>query len=233
MAQPGLVVGNYWADLNNGQRMIHFAERFDDSNGHIAGVVFAGLDLVWLSDHLKGRGSSSTASVLIADREGNIIVRLPHPEALVGKNMRKSHERIMDGNEAGWEEATGVDGVTRIFGYLPAALPPGDFFFSAGQSTAEAFAAIDRSTWREAGLILTGLFAAIFTAWVGGRNFVRRLTLERSSRRQQQPQAQVDAENNTMPLDRLATGALRRASRLPTLPRTRCEFLRTADDAGI
>jgi hypothetical protein len=79
---------------------------------------------------------------LIADREGNIIVRLPHPETLVGKNMRKSHESIMDGNEAGWEEATGVDGVARIFGYVPAALPPKDFFLSAGQSKAEAFAAI-------------------------------------------------------------------------------------------
>lgn len=45
MAQPGLAVGNYWVDPTNGQRMIHFAERFEDDDGHIAGVVFAGLDL--------------------------------------------------------------------------------------------------------------------------------------------------------------------------------------------
>ena len=138
MAQDGLAVGNYWADPASGARMIHFALKFDSGDGHPPGVVFAGLDLRWLSEHLKERGLSPTPSILIADREGNIIARLPNPEALVGKNMRKSHEEIMDGNTTGWEEAVGVDGVTRIFGYLPAALPPRDFFLSAGQSKARS-----------------------------------------------------------------------------------------------
>jgi two-component system sensor histidine kinase/response regulator len=174
MAQPGLAVGNYWVDPANGRKMVHFAERFDGGDGHVAGVVFAGLDLAWLSDHLKERGLSPTASILVADREGNIIARLPNPEALVGKNMRKSHEPIMDGDEAGWEEAVGVDGAMRIYGYVPAALPPKDFFLSVGQSKAEAFAAIDGATLRGVVLILAGLLAAIYAAWVGGRKFIRR-----------------------------------------------------------
>jgi signal transduction histidine kinase/DNA-binding response OmpR family regulator len=174
MAQPGLAVGNYWVDPANGRKMVHLAERFDGGDGHVAGVVFAGLDLAWLSDHLKERGLSPTASILVADREGNIIARLPNPEALVGKNMRKSHEPIMDGDEAGWEEAVGVDGGMRIYGYVPAALPPKDFFLSVGQSKAEAFAAIDGATLRGVVLILAGLLAAIYAAWVGGRKFIRR-----------------------------------------------------------
>ena len=173
MAQPGLAVGNYWVDPDSGEKMIHFAERFENGEGHIAGVVFAGLDLAWLSGHLRERGLSPTASILIADREGNIIARLPHPE-LVGKNMRASHERQMDGAGAGWEEAAGVDGEPRIFGFVPPALPPKDFFLSAGQSKTEAFAAIDSATLRGVGLILAGLFAAIYAAWVGGRKFIRR-----------------------------------------------------------
>jgi len=174
MAQPGLAVGNYWVDPTSGQRMIHFAERFEDDEGRVAGVVFAGLDLAWLSEHFKERGLSPTASILIADREGNIIARLPHPELLVGKNMRKSHEAIMDGDRPGWEEAVGVDGTARIFGYVPPALPPKDFFLSAGQTKAEAFAAIDSATRRGIGLILAGLLAAVYAAWAGGRNFIRR-----------------------------------------------------------
>ncbi len=174
MAQPGLAVGNYWVDPANGQRMIHFAERFEDDDGLIAGVVFAGLDLAWLSNHLEERDLAPTASILIADREGNIIARLPHPELLVGKNMRKSHEAIMDGERPGWEEAVGVDGTTRIFGFVPPALPPKDFFLSAGQTKAEAFAAIDSATRRGVALILAGLLAAIYAAWAGGRNFIRR-----------------------------------------------------------
>ena len=153
--------------------MIHFAIKFKDPSGDTAGVVFVGLDLDWLSGHLKERGLSPTSSILIADREGNIIARLPHPGALVGKNMRKSHERIMDGNTAGWEEATGVDGVTQIFGYVPAALPPRDFFLSAGQSKVEAFRAIDRATERGIGLIAFGFIAATAAAVIGARKFLR------------------------------------------------------------
>jgi signal transduction histidine kinase len=173
MAQDGLAVGNYWADPASGRRMIHFAPRFGDAQGRVAGVVFAGLDLRWLSEHLKERGLSPTSSILIADREGNIVARLPNPEKLVGKNMRKSHEDIMDGSTAGWEEARGVDGVTRIFGYVPPALPPRDFFLSAGQSKAEAFAAIDAATARGIGLIVLGLVAATVAAIVGGRRFLQ------------------------------------------------------------
>ena len=174
IAQDGLAVGNYWADKASSQRMIHFALKFDRGDGHTAGVVFAGLDLRWLSEHLKERGLSPSASILIADREGNIIARLPNPDALVGKNMRKSHEEIMDGTTTGWEEAVGVDGATRIYGFVPPALPPKDFFLSAGQSKTEAFGAIDSATRRGVGLILISLLAAIYAAWAGGRNFIRR-----------------------------------------------------------
>jgi two-component system sensor histidine kinase/response regulator len=170
----GLAVGNYFVDSVSKQKMIHFAHRFRDNKGDVAGVVFAGLDLVWLSEHLKERGLTPSQSILIADRLGNIIARLPNPEKLVGKNMRKSHEDIMDGNAAGWEEAAGVDGVTRIFGYVPAQLSPKDFFLSAGQAKEEAFAPIEAAAKRGVVLILIGLFAAMYLAWVGGRRFIKR-----------------------------------------------------------
>jgi len=174
LASDALTVGNYWQDPTTGQKMIHFAQRFHDADGHVAGIVFAGLDLDWLSQHLKERGLSPSASILIADREGNIIARLPHPEQLVGKNMRKSHEAIMDGDKAGWEEAKGVDGIVRIFGYVPAQLPPYDLFLSAGLSKSEAFAPIDAATKRGVSLILLGLLLALYAAWLGGRLFIRR-----------------------------------------------------------
>ena len=174
MAQDGLAVGNYRVDPTTGDKLINFASRFADDRGAVAGVVFVGLDLAWLSGHLKERGLSSSASILIADREGNIIARLPHPEAFVGKNMRKSHEALMDGDTPGWEEAVGVDGITRIFGYVPASVAPKDFFLSAGQSKAEAFAAIDRASERGVTLIAFGLLAAMYAACAGSRKFIQR-----------------------------------------------------------
>src|SRR5216684_2950135 len=174
MAQDALAVGNYFVDLVTKQKMIHFAHRFNDNQGKFAGVVFAGLDLGWLADHLKERGLRPSQSILIADRLGNIIARLPNGEKLVGKNMRQSHEDIMDGNLAGWHEAPGVDGVMRIFGYVPVTLPPEGFFLSAGQEKAEAFQPIDDAMKRGLVLILLGLAAAIYLAWFGGRRFIKR-----------------------------------------------------------
>jgi signal transduction histidine kinase/CheY-like chemotaxis protein/HPt (histidine-containing phosphotransfer) domain-containing protein len=174
MVDDGLAVGNYFVDPATNEKMIHFAERFYDPNGKVAGIVFAGLDLKWLAEHLKERGLTSSQSILIADRLGNIVARLPNGEALVGKNMRKSHEEIMDGYKDGWEEAAGVDGVTRIFGFNPAQLPPKDFFLSAGQSKADAMEPIEAATKRGILLILLGLLAAMYLAWIGGRRFIKR-----------------------------------------------------------
>jgi len=180
MAQDGLVVGNYWLDPAIGTKLLHFAMKFKDEAGEPEGVVFAALDLSWLSDHLANRGLPPSASILIADRAGNIVARLPNPGALVGKNMRASHEGIMDGNKTGWEEAAGVDGVTRIFGYLPPSLPPGDLFLSAGVSKVEAFADIERATRRGIVLICAGLVSAIIAAIYGGWHFIRKPIAELS-----------------------------------------------------
>ncbi|MGO8915671.1 MAG: response regulator [Stellaceae bacterium] len=169
-----VAVGNYWVDPGTGQKSIQFAHRFYDDQGRSAGVVFAALDLDWLSEHLKDRKLTAGQSIVIADREGNIIARLPNPEQWFGKNMRPTHEAIMDGYTTGWEEAVGVDGITRIFGYLPAQLPPYDLFLSAGRSKAEAFTPIDNATQRGIGLILLGFLLAIAAAWYGGRIFIRR-----------------------------------------------------------
>src|SRR6266849_1912169 len=78
MAEDTLAVGNYFVDAVTKEKMIHFAHRFNNNDGKFAGVVFAGLDLRWLSDHLKERGLKPSQSVLIADRLGNIIARLPN-----------------------------------------------------------------------------------------------------------------------------------------------------------
>jgi hypothetical protein len=68
VAHDGLVVGNYWVDPADGEKMINFAVQITGVNGMPAGVIFAGLGLDWLSDHLKEGGLSPTSSKLIADR---------------------------------------------------------------------------------------------------------------------------------------------------------------------
>jgi signal transduction histidine kinase/CheY-like chemotaxis protein/HPt (histidine-containing phosphotransfer) domain-containing protein len=175
MDHHGVAVGNYWSDPVSGNKQIHFALRYSAAPGQpAAGVVFVGLDLGWLSEHLKERQLTPSQSIVIADRDGNTIASLPNGEKLIGKNIRQSHEAIFQGDTAGWEEASGIDGVLRIFGYVPPALPPGDFFISAGESKEQALAPIKAATRRGIALILIGLLLAASAAWFGGRAFVRR-----------------------------------------------------------
>src|SRR5205085_8078161 len=55
IVDDGLAVGNYYVDPTTQEKMINFAERFRDANGKVVGIVYAGLDLKWLAEHLKER----------------------------------------------------------------------------------------------------------------------------------------------------------------------------------
>ena len=137
----------------------------------VAGVVFAGLDLKWLAEHLKERGLSPR---LDPDRRPARQHHRPAAERrrLVGKNMRKAHAEIMDGDTAGWEEAKGVDGVARIFGYVPAQLPPR---ISSSAPVRQRPRRSRRSTRHQARHRADRArpFAAMYLAWVGGRHLSR------------------------------------------------------------
>src|SRR5215813_4851134 len=122
--------------------------------------------------------------------------------------MRGSHERIMDGGEAGWEEVTGVDGVTRIFGYVPSSLPPADFFLSVGESKAESFAAIN-SARRDITLILAGLLASICVGRAG-RSLSAVLRCAGPSLKQ--PPATVSVLRGLRSIKRVSPGQTRPAS---------------------
>ena len=60
------------------------------------------------------------------------------------------------------------DGTRRVLGYVPAGFTPKNIYVSAGVSTDQEFAAIDRATQRGFALILAGLVLAVFAAWAAG-----------------------------------------------------------------
>src|ERR1700730_15073863 len=89
IADDKLAVGNYFVHPVTGEKMIHFAQQFHDANGRVAGFVFAGVDLKWHAEHLKERGLTPSQSILIADRLGNIVARLPNGARLGGQDLSK------------------------------------------------------------------------------------------------------------------------------------------------
>ncbi|MCR6736179.1 MAG: cache domain-containing protein [Afipia sp.] len=139
----------------------------------VEGAVVAGLNLEWLGGRLKQRGVSRGGAVLIADRTGTVVSREPFPEKYIGTKITDSLDRISK-SEPGSENVSGLDGVPRIVGYIPASLTPSGLYISSGIARSEAFGPIDRAVRNSFALFALGSAVAFLLAWLVGESIIRR-----------------------------------------------------------
>ncbi len=139
----------------------------------VEGAVVAGLNLEWLGQQLKRRGVQSGGTIVIADRNGIVVSREPSGEKYVGQKLTDSLGRI-GSSVAGAEDIIGIDGVSRIVGYIPAALTPFGLYVSSGTSRSEAFGQIDRAVRNSIALFALGSAVAFLLAWLVGESIIRR-----------------------------------------------------------
>jgi signal transduction histidine kinase/CheY-like chemotaxis protein len=147
---------------------------FRDESGAIAGLVYVSLDLEWLTRYFADKQFDKDATLLIADRNATILLRLPDNERFVGTAFAETYRRYVFAAEAGTDEIDGVDGVRRILGYVPVTQPPNGLYIGIGLSRQSAFAAIDHATLKGIAMISAGFFLALVAAWIGGRQFISR-----------------------------------------------------------
>jgi PAS domain S-box-containing protein len=138
-----------------------------------SGAVVAGLDLRWLRERLKERGFVDGADVMVADREGRILLYEPSDGALFGQEMPEEYRRLLRADAPGTLEVGRPDGSRRIMGYLPASAPAG-LFVSASVPLEAAFAPLDETTGRGLAFALVGLLGGLLAAWAVGRFFIER-----------------------------------------------------------
>jgi signal transduction histidine kinase len=132
-------------------------------------VVFAGIDLNWLNGFIAQAGLPSDSTVSVIDRNGRILARYPSHEDVVGSSIGwDALQPLLDDSE-GITEATGTDGVTRIYAFkVLCCLTSGDVYVRIGIPKEAAFAEPDRLLRRN--LVALGgvsLFA-LLAAWFGG-----------------------------------------------------------------
>ncbi|MFO1070939.1 MAG: ATP-binding protein [Geminicoccaceae bacterium] len=171
IASGGFVVGEFTEGRVARRPVLPLALPLRALDGRIIGVVAAAMDLAWLTARLQERGLATGGSVTVADRNGVILAREPMPDRFVGTRIPEPFQGLIHAAEPGSLELTSQDGTRRMLGYMPVtATRP--YYVSAGLSTDEAFAAINRATWRGLALIGVGLVLALAAAWlIGGRFF--------------------------------------------------------------
>lgn len=158
-----------------------------DETGAAIGVLWATVTPDALNAYFRRRTLPANYSLLIADREGVILVSSPD-ESLVGEKLPSVLGSYVDSKVLGTIETKGPDDVQRLFGYVPVTLRPVGFFVAVGIDKEAAFAPLDRAMWRAFMFISIGAVLGFGAAVFGSRHVLQRPIgrLVRAARRWQE-----------------------------------------------
>jgi signal transduction histidine kinase/ActR/RegA family two-component response regulator len=140
-------------------------------------VLLAALNVDWLAQHLESTKIDNAreiarASLIITDRDGSILARVPDSAEWSGPQLPDWFKPVAAGDAPRVETLTDPSGRSVLTAFVP----------SGGLSTFEslwlpAFTAdIDRATYQDLLAIGGAAIAAILLAWVAGRRFIYRPT---------------------------------------------------------
>jgi PAS domain S-box-containing protein len=175
MAPSGnLLVGQYHVGLITGRSVLTVAVPLSQAGAAGSMLAWANIDLQWLARHFADRFNSPDLTLLIADRRGTILVRLPDNATWAGKPLGNQYSSLLNARTDGVVDTVGIDGQERIIAYSPLTTEPKGLYIGLGLSTAPYMVPIDRGTFWMAGLSFTTLLLAIIAAWYFGNVSIRR-----------------------------------------------------------
>ena len=179
---PDLAVGQMVTDPAQNGRFLPVAVR---TGGAAAGapplVLIAGLDADWLAKQLEAArvdrpAPAARSFLVIADRDGNIVARVPDAAAGVGRQVPDWFRSLLSHENTGVETIADPDGHTIIAAYVPKAVPPIGLTVIDALALPDLMADIDRATYQDLLVIGGAALVALFLAWVAGRRFIYRPT---------------------------------------------------------
>ena len=113
-------VGEYQIGRITGRATINFGMPVRSPDGSISGIAFAALDLAWLNRAVARTGLPEGSTLTVIDHRGTILVRHPDPERWIGKAYPDAPivQAVLSEGK-GVVRAVGLDGVPRLFGFVP------------------------------------------------------------------------------------------------------------------
>ncbi len=125
-----------------------------------AHVLVAAIDLGWMEARLTELGLPPDASVLVADRDGTVLLGLPDA-APVGHRLAADALGLLSTAGITVRQRTDRDGLARVIADLPPSAAASDVLVEVGISTRHAFAATDAAAARGYALLGIGFIAAL------------------------------------------------------------------------
>ncbi|HEX7027454.1 MAG TPA: cache domain-containing protein, partial [Gammaproteobacteria bacterium] len=171
------VVGDYQIGRITGRSSVNFGYPVLNSQGDVEGVVFAALDLAWLSRHLTSIPLPEDTAVTILDETGKVLAHQPDAGDWIGRSIGDAPitRLILEAGGEGTAEAADANGVPRLYAYTPLSTEPGNsVYVSVGVPRAVAYAELNRIFQRNVVLLLLFVVTAVAAAWIGSSLFVLR-----------------------------------------------------------
>ncbi|MEI6562371.1 MAG: ATP-binding protein [Verrucomicrobiota bacterium] len=128
-------------------------------------AVYGALNLESLRHCISGHNLPPKSVMVVLDRNGVILARTAEPEKWVGQRAKSWILLHARGEQNGFVETAGVDGITRLYYYVPVPHSEGDLSVNVGVPKSAVLAAMRASFYRD--LLILDLFTlvALAAAW--------------------------------------------------------------------
>lgn len=170
-------IGTYQIGRITGKASLNFGYPVYDTQGRLSGVIFAAVDLGWLSQMLADAQLPAGSVVNVIEQNGTIVARYPENPSLVGGPLPQGEiTTALTMQKEGTLQATGVDGKPRLFAFtdLDHQHHLTGLYVIVGIPAEIAYADITRALIRNlAGLALAATLA-LLAAWYGGEFIILR-----------------------------------------------------------
>ncbi|HYD66690.1 PAS domain-containing protein [Azospirillum sp.] len=166
LATGAFAVGGYSIAQGVGHTIFTFGLPYTGPDGQTAGVLTALLDVRWLKDYLARKPMPPEAAIVLADRDGTTLARVPEMPGLVGQPLPQQYRFMLEGTQRGIAEVVGIDGIERVVAYSPVRADVADLMVWVGLGKDHAMRPVERAMWRTLAVFvgLLGL-AVLVTVW--------------------------------------------------------------------
>ncbi|MFP5512918.1 MAG: PAS domain S-box protein [Alphaproteobacteria bacterium] len=255
----GFTVGEFIRQRQSGKPVMPFALPIqgEGANDPPIGVVTALIDLGWLERYLSEHPLPANAALLVTDSDGIVLTHVPERPAAVGSALPDRFRPLLDAKAVGTSKLIGIDGVERVFAYVPLSAGVRHIFVAIGIDHTAAMAGVDDTLYRSllwiAATLVLGLMATFLIArrhlhrpiktlvtaterWLGGDRTVRVGAVDGAelSRLGQAFDALVEDLDRQMQAKEAASTALRASeARYRSIVETAVDAMVVIDGRGI
>ena len=185
IATKHFAVGDYQIGRITQLPALTYAYPIYGADGKIEMVVVAVQNLGWLAAAVTPFTLPADAVLVLTDRNGTVLARVPADERSIGKPMRESDvlAAFANGRQRGVLEADDAQGTRRLWVHAPA-IAGVNVGATIGMSRAAAFAEIDGRLMRNLAALGVVTLLGSAAAWFGANRLLRQVdTLVAATRR--------------------------------------------------